>query len=135
MRAMTEADGIRKLGFRRWYERQLIESHAWFVTCFLCLILALACAEDVGFKAGGWKPALMLAIIATSGAIGVAALKRYRRLLDRAETVAGQSTCGRCATYGRLQVLGSGAGAEDGSQRPTWMRVQCRQCGNQWVIE
>ena len=35
---MSPADGIRKLGFRRWYERQLIESHAYFLTCFLCMI-------------------------------------------------------------------------------------------------
>jgi hypothetical protein len=131
---MTEADGIRKLGFRRWYERQLIEGHAWFVTCFLCMILALACAEDIGFKDGGWKPALMLAIIAASGAVGIAALKRYRRLLDRAEAIAEQSTCARCTAYGRLQVLGSGAGADVSAANP-WMRVQCRQCGNQWVIE
>ena len=36
---MSPADGIRQLGFRRWYERQLIESHAYFLTCFLCMIM------------------------------------------------------------------------------------------------
>jgi hypothetical protein len=128
---VTEADGIRKLGFRRWYERQLLESHAWFVTCFLSVILALTCAEDIGLKAGGWKPVLMLGIIAAAGALGLTALKRYRRLLVRAEAVAEQSTCGQCATYGRLQVLESGSAAQPGA----WMRVQCRQCGNQWLIE
>jgi hypothetical protein len=129
---MTAADGIRKLGFRRWYERQLIESHAWFVTCFLCMILALACAEDIGLKEGGLKPLLMLASIGAAAAVGFCALKRYRVLLDRAESIAEQSTCGRCTTYGRLLVVGA-AGAP--SDAPPWMRVRCRQCGNEWVIE
>lgn len=132
---MTEADAIRRLGFRRWYERQLIESHVWFVTCFLCLILALACAEEIGLEAGGWKPVAMLVIIAAAGALGFAALKRYRRLLDRAEALAEQSTCARCRTYGRLLVLGAGAEDTTGAHAPPWMRVQCRQCGNQWLIE
>ena len=105
---MNEAYAIRKLGFRRWYERQLIESHAWFVTCFLCLILALACAEDIELAAGGLEPLLMLLTIGAAGAVGMLALKRYRQLLDRAEHIAEQSTCGRCATYGRLLVLGTG---------------------------
>ena len=132
---MTEADGIRRLGFRRWYERQLIESHAWFVSCFLCLVLVLACAEDIGLKVGGWKPALMLAIIAAAGALGCVALKRYRRLLDRAEAIAGQSTCNQCRTYGRLLVLGAGTALATGVEASAWMRVQCRQCGNQWLIQ
>lgn len=132
---MSEADGIRRLGFRRWYERQLIESHAWFVTCFLCMILALACAEDLGFTAGGWKPFLMLSIIAAAGALGVAALKRYRQLLTRAEAIAQQSTCARCSSYGRLQVLDAVHPNGAGGQDDCWMHVQCRKCGNRWVIE
>ena len=75
---MSEAEGIRKLGFRRWYERQLIESHAWFVTCFLCLILALACAEDMEFKAGGVQPVLMLATIAAAGITAMAVAQPIR---------------------------------------------------------
>lgn len=132
---MSEADSIRKLGFRRWYERQLIESHAWFVTCFLCLILALACAEDVGLVVGGWKPVLMLSIIAASGALGIAALKRYWSLLNRAEAIAEQSTCRRCRSYGRLQVLGSDEAHRAASRDSGWLRVQCRKCGNRWIIE
>jgi hypothetical protein len=42
VRGLQSALGIRKLGFERWFERQLIESHVYFVTSFLCLILVLA---------------------------------------------------------------------------------------------
>ena len=132
---MTPADGIRKLGFRRWYERQLIESHAWFITCFLCLILALACAEDLRLKEGGVQTLLMLSIIAAAAALGVMALKRYRHLLDRAECIAEQTTCARCATYGRIQVVGGGIETDAASSTRAWMRVQCRHCGNRWLIE
>ena len=33
---MDPTASIRKLGFRKWYERELIESHAALVTCLLC---------------------------------------------------------------------------------------------------
>ena len=43
---MELADDIRKRGFKKWYERQLIESHAYLVTCFLCMILVTALMEQ-----------------------------------------------------------------------------------------
>jgi hypothetical protein len=46
------ADDIRKLGFRRWYERQLLESHACLVTCFLCTILLAVCLEGAMPRSG-----------------------------------------------------------------------------------
>jgi hypothetical protein len=133
---MSPADGIRKLGFRRWYERQLIESHAYFLTCFLCMIMVLACLEGFSFRAAGWRPVAMLALIVGGAAIGLAALKRYNSLLNRAEYIAEHSTCGQCSTYGRLQILGSGGDSEPNVATGSfWIKVQCRKCGNQWLIE
>ncbi len=34
-------DAIRRRGFRRWYEQQLIDGHLWLVTGFLALIMML----------------------------------------------------------------------------------------------
>lgn len=133
---MSPADGIRKLGFRRWYERQLIESHAYFITCFLCMILVLACLEDFSLRAAGWQPLATLALILGGAAVGFAALKRYKSLLDRAEHIAEHSTCKQCSTYGRLQILGSGDGTVPrDAGNAFWIRVQCRKCGHQWLIE
>ena len=39
---MEPADSIRRLGFARWYERRLIEAHAWFVSGFFCMIAIAA---------------------------------------------------------------------------------------------
>jgi len=39
---MNTAESISKFGFKRWYERTLIESHAYLVTCFLGMITTFA---------------------------------------------------------------------------------------------
>ena len=131
---MSPADGIRRLGFRRWYERQLIESHACFLTCFLCAILATTCVEGVSLSAGGWSPLAMLALVFGAGAIGIAALKRYKRILDRAEHIAERAVCGRCTEYGRIRVI-SASGLDMDAAATPWLRVECRKCGHQWLIE
>ena len=33
---MDPTASIRRLGFRKWYERELVKSHGALVTCFLC---------------------------------------------------------------------------------------------------
>jgi hypothetical protein len=131
---MSPADGIRRLGFRRWYERQLIESHACFLTCFLCMILALACFEAVNLRSGGWRHVAMILLVFGAGAVGIAALKRYKSILDRAEHIAERSTCGSCEEYGRIRIVSANDPRADASAAP-WMRVECRKCGNQWLIE
>ena len=32
------AEGIRRVGFRKWYERELLSSHAHMLLAFLCVI-------------------------------------------------------------------------------------------------
>ena len=64
---MNRADGIHKFGFRRWYERQLIESHAYLVTCFLSMILVAACIEIFSFR-GSVSEQLMLLVLLMAGA-------------------------------------------------------------------
>ena len=48
--AMEPADSIGRLGFARWYERRLIEGHAWFVSTFVCTILIAAVMEELTFR-------------------------------------------------------------------------------------
>ena len=50
---MEPADSIGRLGFSRWYERRLIEGHAWFVSAFICVIAIAACAEELAFRGVG----------------------------------------------------------------------------------
>ena len=68
---MEPARSIGKLGFRRWYERQLIESHAWLITCFLC---ALAIAIPSGQENRGQSRLLLAGMRALAAGHGWAQL-------------------------------------------------------------
>ena len=60
---MPVADRICKLGFRRWYERQLIEAHGSLVTAFLGVILVAVCMDQFRWRDAGFKPLIMLVLI------------------------------------------------------------------------
>lgn len=45
---MASLDRIRTKGFRHWYERQLVECHAWLLSWFLGLIVLISGVELVG---------------------------------------------------------------------------------------
>lgn len=134
---MELSEGIRRIGFQRWYERQLVESHLYLVTAFLCLILVMACLEGFRFRAPGLEPLLRLAAMFAGGAIGMASLNRYLRMLRLAWHAAERSVCEKCETYGILEVTGASAGARDEGAdticAPTGVR--CRRCGHEWTIE
>ena len=129
---MTPADGIRRFGFRRWYERQLIESHVYLITSFLSMIMVLACFEVFSFRAPGMKPFLMLALMAGGAALCAVSLRRYLALLVRAQRLAEQSVCSGCGSSGRLHVTGSRPVVQD--PEAGFLGVQCRDCGHEWTV-
>jgi hypothetical protein len=115
-----------KQSFKRWYERQLIESHVWLVTCILCALGAAALLEGyVSFR----KPALELLL--TLGAIYVAglicwhALRRYRDIMAEAQRVAEAATCSACGAEGQFDVV---------APVSTPFGVRCRKCGHGWIV-
>jgi hypothetical protein len=138
---MELAEGIRKIGFERWYERQLMEAHAYLVTAFLCLILLTACLEGFSYRAPGLEPLLRLIGLFAGCSGGVWAVRRYGTILGVAERAAGQSVCGNCTAYGRLDVMRVGLlapreGTGEKSGTPvTPVAVRCRNCGHEWMIE
>lgn len=133
---MEPAEGIGTLGFRRWYERQLIQSHAYLVTCFLCIVVLATGFEIIGPRASRLEQVLMAAFLLGVVALGLHSLRRYREILLRAASFARAATCGSCRTYGSLRVEGSGstAGSSPEEARAPWLKVQCRKCGNAWTI-
>jgi hypothetical protein len=120
------AAGIRKVGFRKWYERELMSSHAHMVLALICTIALMACLEL--FQSGSVTEKLLnIGMVFVSGAIGVWALRRYLYLLMHAETLADQANCPNCKEYGRLTVV-----EED--RRNGQVRVRCRKCSNEWNL-
>ncbi len=128
---MSVADGIRKLGFHRWYERQLIEAHAYLVTAFLSTIMAAVCLDQFRWREAGVKPLLMLGLMIAGVILCFKTVRAYFRMLFRAESYAQQSVCTQCKAYGALHVVSNSVQPPDGG----WFRVRCRKCGNEWIME
>ena len=124
---MKLADGIRKHGFRKWYERELLQSHAHLLLTFFCAIGLFAAFEALGkFRSLADQATDIIAILVCA-AVGVWALRRYLRLLMHAEVTAHQADCPQCKAYGSFAVE-----AENDAART--FDVCCRKCSHKWTI-
>jgi hypothetical protein len=117
---------IRRIGFRKWYERELLSSHAHLVLCILGIVAMLASFEAVRGATTAEKVMDMLFVI-VSGAISLWALRRFLFLNLRAEGIANQASCADCGEYGRFNVVG-----ED--RDPASTQVCCKKCAHLWTI-
>ena len=118
---MEPADSIRRLGFARWYERRLIEGHAWFVSGFMCIVAIPACFEELSFRGSIWRLLFYVTIVAAAGAIGIYGLRRYQKILVEAEQLGEHATCRACGAYARFQLISAS-------------QVRCRKCANEWRL-
>ena len=123
---MTPAGSIGKLGFRRWYERELLLAHAWLAACVLCTFATLALIEGLELRRLGIESAPVLLAAFAGGVIAWYALTRYIGMVMRAQHLAAHSTCARCGTYGRYRLVGA---------TPRAMIVCCRECEKEWTID
>ena len=134
---MSVAEYILQHGFRRWYERQLIESHAYLALAFVALILLLSGVEVMGDAKGGASYLATLLAAALGGVLMLVAWWRFTVLLRRAEQFAEGATCSGCAAWGKFKVLGQEAAPDDEppeAGKPHWLRVRCTQCGHEWRL-
>lgn len=122
---MKLAEGIRRVGFRRWYERELLTGHAHLVALVMCVLgLMMALEASTRFDTLADRLIDFVAVIACAAA-GLLALRRYLRLLTRAEAIANQADCPKCRAYGRLVFRG---------ERPLEVDVRCKGCEAEWTI-
>ncbi len=120
------ADGVAAVGFRKWYERELLSGHAHLVLMLLATLGMLGSIE--AFAGGDWLDKTIDAVMfVASAAIAVWGMRRYLYLLMRAEHIANQANCPQCKEYGRLTV------EADHSQSGK-TRVRCKACGHRWDI-
>ena len=124
---MTAIKRICRLGFRKWYERELLQSHANLVLLLLATIGLLACAEIYTGKLAMSDQLQVIASAVASAGIGILALRRYLYLLNHAEYVANQAECEHCKTYARWTLI-------EESSDETVLRVRCRHCSHEWQI-
>lgn len=126
---MTLADNIRKLGFRRWHERQLIEAHASLVTAFLSVIAIAVCLDQFHWRESGAKPLIMLVLMAAGFGLCLKTVTLYFKVLFRAEHYAAQAVCSACDTYGAIEIVRASL-HDDGEQ----LQVRCRKCRHDWTV-
>lgn len=125
---MRMAQVIRRHGFRKWYERELIQSHLHLVLLLLATLGLLGSAEAYERGAPALEQVWIGLCAAASAVIGLWALRRYLYLLMHAEQVAHQAQCPACQTYARWTLID-----EDESRQR--LQVQCRQCSHRWHID
>lgn len=138
---MSPAIRIGKIGFRRWYERTLIESHFYLVTCFLGMIVIATSMEFGHHPLASWQGVLRIALGVGGGLVCMLAWFRYRQLMVVAEHLSDRATCSACQQYARFEVLAHGPRtfeeAADLAVRPEqypWMKVRCKKCGHVWGL-
>jgi hypothetical protein len=125
--ASSLAQAVTRIGFRKWYERELMRGHAHLLLAVLSVIALLGSME--AFRGASVAAKLMdVGFLIACAAIGYWALRRYLYLLMRAETIANQATCASCGEYGRFDVV-----TDDRSRHLT--EVCCRKCAHRWVID
>ena len=124
---MKLADGIRKHGFRKWYERELLRSHAHLVLTFLCMIGVFAAVEAMGHNRSWFDQAVDLGAIVLCTGVGIWALRRYLYFLNHAEMTANQADCPQCKAYASFKL--EGENTQDRS-----VVVCCRKCQHRWTI-
>ena len=124
---MELAEGIRKHGFRKWYERELMQSHLHMLLLLLCTIGLLGALEV--FSRSAPLPDQVSVVVSALLCVGIGtwSLRRYLYLLMHAEEVAHQAVCPQCRTYGLLTVLHDDARAQRVS-------VRCKRCSHDWPI-
>jgi hypothetical protein len=118
---MEPADSIRRLGFARWYERRLIEGHAWFASVFFCMIAIAACMEELSFRGSIARLLVYVTVVLAAAAIGIYGMIRYQKILAEAERLGEHATCRACGAYARFKLISPS-------------QVRCRKCDNEWRL-
>jgi predicted RNA-binding Zn-ribbon protein involved in translation (DUF1610 family) len=121
------AQRLQRLGFKRWYERQLLGSHAHLVLCVFSLLGLVGGFEAFSRAAQSSADKLSdVAAIVASACIGVWSLRQYLQRIAQAEYVANQANCPGCGRYARWTCVASHTDSVD---------VRCRDCQHGWRIE
>jgi hypothetical protein len=129
---MSIEDAVRKRGFRQWYERQLIEGHAYLVTGLLSLLMTALALETIEFRASIVNSIALALVAAIGGWLSLFAWKQFTKMLSCAQALAEQAVCGECRTYDKFDVVE----AYDSRQALTGrsLVVRCRKCQHQWQM-
>lgn len=132
---MGPADSIRKIGFRRWYERQLIEGHLYLVTAVLALILFASGFELFSMRENAADFLVNGSLVMAGAGIAWFAWRRYAAAMILAEWVGEQAVCPGCQRQGFRPVPVAELPAEFIGTPRGQVVACCRRCGRHWRID
>jgi len=130
---------IRSLGFKKWYERQLIESHLYLVTCFLGIIMA-ASAVELSARRESVAGLVLTAGLGLAGCVlSFYGWERYKRIMMVAEHIGDHAHCPACRAYARFSVVDAGKALHEepvniADPKEVWLKARCIKCGHEWTI-
>ena len=119
------AESIRRVGFRKWYERQLLSSHAHMALGFLSAVAMVGSVE--AYRNSAADAGMYALFVVICAGVGAWALRRYSFLMMRAEDTANQANCPDCGDYGRFKIVRARTSDPQ-------MDVRCGKCSREWII-
>ncbi len=133
-----ELGRIGQMGFQKWYEKQLKDSHLWLIAAFVCL-LALTISFELFAARERIVTVLVKSIMIVSGAtIAWVAFKKYSRSIDLARSVGDITICSPCGYPSFSIVRREIPGVNSMPTRITHdlnqdgLLVSCRRCHHKW---
>lgn len=123
-RDMEQPRTSAKIGFRRWYERQLFASFGWLVVLILIGFSIGVALEFMVISQEGMLKYATLVVLYVFGLLGITTWRRFWGTLSSAQRRASGATCSECGSYGLFDV------PEESDE----MWARCRKCGHQWTI-
>ena len=127
-----------RLGFRRWYERQLIEAHLWFAACFAAIVVCAAAFELLLDRHSASETLLDALLVAVCAFGAWFAWRRYAKTMAFAETIGGQANCPRCQHHGfRLLLTSTNSPtmlADEYSSDGSSLVASCPKCASKWLV-
>lgn len=125
---MHLSEAIRRHGYRKWYERQLTESHLNLITAFLALIAATACLEQLHAPLPVADKLVDVAGLLVCTAFVAWSIRRYFLSLTFAQAIDAHAACPQCGAYGKFAV------ADDHPRSVRYVSVACKKCGQAWRL-
>ncbi len=129
---------IGQLGFQRWYQRQLRESHLWLVAAFVCLILL-----TIGFELFSSRERIVtvlvtMVMIVCGVSIAWVAFRKYSRSILLARSMGEIAVCPPCGYPSFSVVRREIPGVNNMPTRIAHdlnrdgLLVSCRRCHHKW---
>jgi predicted Zn finger-like uncharacterized protein len=117
---------LQTMGFRKWYERQLVVSHGWMAFCFICIIL-MATGLELFSTSKGVLEFLADSLFIAGALIGTwIAWRQYAARMVLAEAIGVQAHCLNCGHYG-FRI-------DQDTLNTRKLTVRCTKCAHRWPI-